>query len=184
MSGQLKQTTKKRKQKQKPSREDDIPPDLKFSKFIFFSNLTQVFQGLHIFYCSLQARRKRRWEEESKEGWKKGWEACEETGEIQRKSCKSTFLIFVLFSATPVHWVGSDDPVELIQDWLPGGQNQQDPTERTCCSTFSKVRENSSKHSDSALDLILAQVQCRSCDWESVQSVWHAEHRTGKAGFS
>ena len=82
MSGALKKT-KKRKQKQKPTREDDIPPDLKLDIFQFSlsSYLTPIFQGLHIFYCSVQARRKWRWEEE-REGGEKGWKAWEEAGDI------------------------------------------------------------------------------------------------------
>ena len=89
MSGALKKT-KKRKQKQKPTREDDIPPDLKLDIFqLFFSYLTPVFQGLHIFYCSVQARRKWRWEEE-REGGEKGWKAREEAGDVDcvwREKC-------------------------------------------------------------------------------------------------
>ena len=49
------------------------------------------------------------------------------------------------FSATPVHRAGGDDPLELVQNRLPGGPDQQDPTKRIGRSTFSKVKENLSK---------------------------------------
>ena len=42
--------------------------------------------------------------------------------------------------------------MELLQDRLPRGPDQQDPTERTGRSTLSKVKENHCKY---ALDLVL-----------------------------
>ena len=61
-------------------------------------------------------------------------------------------LRYIFVSATPVHGARGDDPVELLQDRLPRGPDQQDPTERTGRSTLSKVKEN---HCEYALDLVL-----------------------------
>ena len=74
-------------------------------------------------------------------------QVCTNFGD-RRKSCWDTFLV----SATPVHGARGDDPVELLQDWLPRGPDQQDPTERTGRSAISKVKENHCKY---ALDLVL-----------------------------
>ena len=50
---------------------------------------------------------------------------------------KSAFIL--LLPATPVHRAGSDDSVELFQDWLSRGHNQQNPTEWIGHPTLPKV---------------------------------------------
>ena len=136
MSGALKKT-KKRKQKQKPTREDDIPPDLKLDIFQFVFIFDPYFSGTSylLLLCTSQKkmemrRRKRRRRKRLKSLRRSRWHWLCLKG-------KSAFIL--LLPATPVHRAGSDDSVELFQDWLSRGHNQQNPTEWIGHPTLPKV---------------------------------------------
>ena len=136
MSGALKKT-KKRKQKQKPTREDDIPPDLKLDIFQFVFIFDPYFSGTSylLLLCTSQKkmemrRRKRRRRKRLKSLRRSRW----------RWLClKGKGAFIFLLPATPVHRAGSDDSVELFQDWLSRGHNQQNPTEWIGHPTLPKV---------------------------------------------
>ena len=131
------QKTKKRKPKRKPTREDDIPQDLKFgpfARFLFSKELCRDFISSVALYKpeENQDEKKKEKKEEKKE---------KKTVNKQVSKYLKQKNPFFFFSATPVHRAWGDDIVELLQDRLPWGQDQQDSIEWACCAAFSKVIE-------------------------------------------
>ena len=73
------------------------------------------------------------------------------------------------------------------QSWLPWWRDQQESTKSTCSTALSQVNVKSGQNIvvslTSRCNIVVFQVQRWNCDWQSLQSVRHTEHRTGGANF-
>ena len=73
------------------------------------------------------------------------------------------------------------------QSWLPWWRDQQESTKSTCSTALSQVNVKSGQNIvvslTSRCNIVVFQVQRWNCDWQSLQSVRHTEHRTGGPNF-